>query len=369
MMRALRIFLALGTVTILCPLAAQAVDGVNEISQTSILAAGGFPYTIPAPGSYVLTSDLAPPLGVGALSAGADNIEINLNGFTIVSPGGGGTGIDSAGFSGLTVRRGVVQGFGGAGIVPGTNSKVFEMKVTGNGLGVIGGFQCLVVMSVVTGNLGDGIRGDSCKFENNVAQGNSGIGMAGMGTVMIHNRIGGNTGGGILAFGGDKIQENVIQMNSGFGIADVPPPGPPPPVPPPAGPPPRNSIIGNVIDGTLGGPGISLFLPALISQNSVTANFADGILCGAACVVNDNDVSSNNTGGLAASGGVTVAAGSVVHANTISFNTGFGLTLPFPASASYTNNTITGNAPGPNVISPATITGGFGNVCFPAACP
>ena len=117
-MRVFRFLRVLGSVTILCPLAASAVDGVNEINQTSILAGGGFPHTITAPGSYRLTGDLAPPVAIGALVAGADNIEIDLNGFTIVSPGGGGAnGIDSAGFTGLVVRRGVVQGFGGAAIL------------------------------------------------------------------------------------------------------------------------------------------------------------------------------------------------------------------------------------------------------------
>jgi hypothetical protein len=69
-MRTYRICLALGFVAFMCPIGAAAVDGVNEISQTSILAAGGFPYTISAPGSYVLTSDLAAPLGTGALVLG-----------------------------------------------------------------------------------------------------------------------------------------------------------------------------------------------------------------------------------------------------------------------------------------------------------
>src|SRR4029450_8007901 len=66
-MRAHRVRLVLYFVTFLCPIGAAAVDGVNEINQPSILAAGGFPYTIPAPGSYVLTGDLTPPPGAGAL--------------------------------------------------------------------------------------------------------------------------------------------------------------------------------------------------------------------------------------------------------------------------------------------------------------
>ena len=154
-MRALRALLALGSVTLLCPIGAYAVDGVNEINVTSIVAAGGYPFTIPVPGSYVLTGDLAPPPGTGALVAGADNIEIDLNGFTITSPPGpAATGIDSAGFTGLTVRRGVVQGFGIAGMIAGTNSKVIETKLSGNGAGVTAAVDCLVVMNTIAGNAG-----------------------------------------------------------------------------------------------------------------------------------------------------------------------------------------------------------------------
>jgi len=373
-MRALRILLALGSVTFLCTTGASAVDGVNEINATSIIAAGGYPYTIPAPGSYVLTGDLAPPPGVGALVAGAPNVEIDLNGFTIVSPGAGGAvGIDSAGFAGLVVRRGVVAGFAGAAISAGPESKVIETKLTGNGGGVAGGFTCLVVMNNIVSNTGDGVQTNHCKVENNIIEFNSGSGITGLGNVIVHNRIGSNFGGGILAFGGNKIQENVIHMNSGFGIADVVPPPPPPPVPSPPGPPPRNNIIGNVIDNTFGGPGISLFMPALITDNSVTANFSDGILCGASCVVNGNVVDRNNISVTPGSGGVTVAAGSMVHANAISFNEGFGLLLPPTLDASYTNNTISGNGTplgaGPDVISPPTLTGAFGNNCSGVACP
>lgn len=368
-MRALRILLALGSVTLLCTTGASAVDGVNEINNTSILAAGGYPYTIPAPGSYVLTGDLAPLPGVGALVAGAPNIEIDLNGFTIVSPGAGGAiGIDSAGFPGLVVRRGVITGFDGAAISAGDGSKVIETRLTGNGAGVASATNCLVVMNTIIGNTGDAIEAFHCKVENNVVGPGLGIGITGGENVIVHNRIAGNIGGGIFETGGSTIQENVLHANPPFGITDGLPG--PPPVPAPPGPP-RTNIMGNTIDSAFAGPGVSIMMPALISDNTITANFADGIVCGAACNVRGNVVEQNNLGGVPISGGVTVAAGSTVHANSISFNMGFGLTLP-PTSG-YTNNTISGNGTplfaGPDVITPPSLTGPFGNNCSGAPCP
>jgi len=364
---------SIGLITILCGTAASAVDGVNEINQVSILAEGGFPYTIPTKGSYRLTGDLIPPAGTGALKAGAANIEIDLNGFTIMSTGGAAAnGIDSAGFGGLVVRNGLVAGFTGSGIVAGVHSKVIETKVSSNASGVTGASECLIVMNTINGSTaagGEAVSAGACKIENNVIAGNTGVGIAGGANVIVHNRISSNTGGGIMEAGASTIQQNELDSNTGFGISDGL--GGAPPVPPPVGP--RTTIFGNTITltaagGAIGGKGISFTVPVLISQNAITGNAADGIVCGAGCEVNNNSVTTNNTGG-AGVGGVSVADGSTVHGNSISYNTGVGLLLPAAANASYTSNTIVGNAPGPNVASPPTITGGAGNVCAPAACP
>lgn len=62
---------------------APAAEGRREISQAGVLASGGFPYVISAPGSYVLTSDLTPPSGVMGIRVDADDVNIDLNGFGI----------------------------------------------------------------------------------------------------------------------------------------------------------------------------------------------------------------------------------------------------------------------------------------------
>ena len=143
-------------------------------------------------------------------------------------------------------------------------------------------------------------------------------------------------------------------------------------MPPPAVPG-RTNIIGNTISDTLRGPpiggrGISFLIPVLITDNTISSSFANGIWCGAGCVVNGNSVNSNKRAHVAGAGGVTRRGRLDGDGNSISYNGGFGLTLPAPATASYTNNTIVGNG-GANVVSPPTITGGAGNVCAPAACP
>jgi hypothetical protein len=358
--------LALGAV------AAHAVDGVNEINDVFILSTGGYPYTLPSSGSYVLTGNLTPPPGAGALVAGADNITIDLNGFVVLGAGGGpAIGIDNAGFTTLVVRNGTVRGFDGHGISLGTDGRVFDTTVFGNGASGgpgIEGFNCLLVHNVVSGNSGDGIVGNRCKIENNIVTANGTAGIRGIANVIVHNQIAGNVGGGIVDAGGSTIQQNVIAMNLAAGITDLMPFGGVPPVPPPAGGPPRSDVMGNVLDNNFGGPGITYDTPALITNNTITNSFGNGVACGAACTIRGNTIDTNNLGG-GAGGGLAVADGSTVHANAIGFNVGVGLTIP--CTSGYTNNTITFNT----VMDVAlvgcagSVTGGFGNNCSGGPCP
>ena len=179
-MSVLRMLLVLGTVTVLCPVGAHAVDGVNEINDTSITAAGGYPYTIPASGSYVLTGNLTPPVAIGALVLGAANVEIDLNGFAITGAGGGGAiGIDSAGFGNLTVRGGTVEGFGGAAIAASTGSKVIETSLIGNGAGITGGSDCLIVMNTIGANGGTGVTATTARSRTTRSPATPGRGSSG----------------------------------------------------------------------------------------------------------------------------------------------------------------------------------------------
>jgi hypothetical protein len=100
-----------------------AVDGVREINQDAVAAAGGFPFTITQPGSYRLTGNLNVSGATGAINVTAANVTIDLNGFEVAGPvtcthdgGNPGTvscaGASSTGISGpLAVRNGTVRGF------------------------------------------------------------------------------------------------------------------------------------------------------------------------------------------------------------------------------------------------------------------
>lgn len=361
---------------------ADAVDGVIEINDTSIIASGGYPFTLPATGSYVLTGNLTPPAGTTALGVGPFNVDIDLNGFSIIGGGGpGGDGIFVGPAFGVTIHDGVITGFGGAGIMaaPGPELKVFKLRISGNGAGIAGTSGCLIVENTIVGNTGIGVDARRCKIENNVITDNGDTGIMGDMNVVVHNVITGNGfglgGGGVLSLMGSTIQENQINGNLGFGVSDTPgaPPGPvpaPPVIPFPPAPPPGIApqvVMKNVIDGSPGGIGVFFFpTGGVITDNTVTNNFFDGIVCATGCTVRGNTVTSNNLG-VAGNGGITVGPGSAVNDNSVSFNTGIGAVLD--PTAGYMNNTLNANTVQdmslfvPAAPFPPHPTSGFNNLC------
>ena len=68
----------------LAPFCAFAVDGVTLINQSTVMAAGGFPYIISNPGSYKLSGNLVPNLNQMALRITAINVVVDLNVFNIL---------------------------------------------------------------------------------------------------------------------------------------------------------------------------------------------------------------------------------------------------------------------------------------------
>ena len=121
-------FLPLGLFTLLMALLplrpAAATDGVIEINAASVAAAGGFPFSIASAGSYRLTSNLVVTGITSAIVATADDVTIDLNGFSIRGPvscthDGGNPGLVSCtgssfgpGIAGAAVvRNGTIQGF------------------------------------------------------------------------------------------------------------------------------------------------------------------------------------------------------------------------------------------------------------------
>jgi hypothetical protein len=77
------------------------------------------PFTISASGSYCLAGDLtSTATGTNAaITIAADHVQLDLNGHSLIGPGGGtGYGIYALGHSDLNVHNGIVRGFGYSGV-------------------------------------------------------------------------------------------------------------------------------------------------------------------------------------------------------------------------------------------------------------
>jgi hypothetical protein len=204
------------------PFAAHAVDGIILIDQNRALAGSttpgdgpGFPVTLSLPGSYRLSGNLTvPDANVNAIEVTADNVSIDLNGFSIIGPAvcntftfdalnqiptehpassctttGIGVGIKAAdpflncscgpvnNFKYSTrISNGTVSGMGSHGIIVGPGSRIEHVTVRSNGgNGIITGRGSVVLDNIALGNLGIGfftgngnvVRGNTAALNGN----------------------------------------------------------------------------------------------------------------------------------------------------------------------------------------------------------
>ena len=226
---------------------AYAVDGVVLINQAVALNgnvtpgdAPGFPVTISVPGSYRLSSNLTvPDANTTAIDVLADNVTIDLNGFSIIGPvscvgfpakcnqDGQGVGIQTNVHTNLKIFNGNVQGMGNHGIVAlGFSNLIEKVHATSNaGSGIEAGPAIVnlctasfngvtgLIASFVSGSLafangGSGILAHE-SATNNVAalNGQQGI-VAGCPSLVASNSAHNNAGGDIFTSGSGCVRAN-----------------------------------------------------------------------------------------------------------------------------------------------------------------
>lgn len=208
---------------------AAAADGVVEINQARAFAGGvtagdspGFPVTISESGSYRLTSNLdvtgeANPEYVTAIRVTANNVTVDLGGFSILGPArciepgsfpnatvtcalaGSGIGVDAGNQRDVAVLHGSILGMGSMGVAGGGSARVENVHARGNGWAGI-----VVSDGIVRGNVVAVNR-------------TTGIFMGGNGLVE-GNQVFANGGSGILTYTGSLITRNAIWGNSRYGI-------------------------------------------------------------------------------------------------------------------------------------------------------
>jgi hypothetical protein len=221
-----------------------AVDGVVLIDQSHALAGNvttgdtpGFPITISQPGSYKLSSNLTvPDANTTAIQIKANNVTLDLNGFSILGPvvctsspavcptAGEGIGIEAdaapgqPGPRGARVFNGTVRGMGSTGILMiGVGSSVERMIVdnnAGSGIVVAGS----VVDSAITLNGGFGVLAIIVRGCDVTDNHNDGIVVDASGGVADGNIASFNGRNGILAPNA-TVTGNTMVRNTSFGVS------------------------------------------------------------------------------------------------------------------------------------------------------
>ena len=255
---------------------ALAVDGVIEINQVRALAGGvtpgdtaGFPVVLSERGSYRLTGGLMiPNASTDGIQVTADNVTIDLNGFSITgsvvctgvndgaptnscNPTGIGAGVRiGAGITptrNVTIRNGTIRGAGGSGIqsqlafythiegvqaignggsgiMVGNFGRVIDSQASRNFRnGIAAVEQSIIRGNVVTRNGNRGIDGGTLSLvENNVITGNKGAGIFVVsnvgGTAVRGNTVGWNQDAGIRCEVGCSVVGNTVRGNTGIGL-------------------------------------------------------------------------------------------------------------------------------------------------------
>ncbi len=195
--------LPMGFISAFCllflPMTAYAVDGVTLISQASILAGGGFPYTITQPGSYRLSSNLVVPSYSDGIHIASSSVSLDLNGFTISAGTNSGNAISdvNVAHTGISVRNGFITHASlyeiGVSLPQCMACDIEQLRVSSGGNGIVVGSTALVVGNIVTpfGSTTNGygiVTGpDSTVSGNSVSHVLQGI------TVGVHSTVTGNT--------------------------------------------------------------------------------------------------------------------------------------------------------------------------------
>lgn len=297
-------------------------------------------YEITRSGSYYLTGNVAGQSGKSGITVAANNVTLDLCGFTIEGVSGSYYGIRPSGsVSNIVIKNGIVKSFGYGGVStyyydyysPGYMlcTRIEDIIVSDNGgFGIRGGYGGIVRNCIARDNEGHGILTtnnggvlEGCTAVSNDSNGfgiyegttmkncssidNTGVGIycGNSGHCIIGCNVYSNDGGGIYA-SGTTVRDCQISSNSTYGV--------------------------------------KISFTCMIEGNNISSNSSDGIAGvnisgnGRSRITNNN-ISSNSGYGIS----LTNNPGNFIYKNTLRTNTGGDLNVGSSNSAPYSSNPTT----------------------------
>jgi len=193
-------------------------------ARTPIVA---LPVTIVQSGSYYLTGNLQGMSGQNGITVNADNVAIDLNGFTLIGVSGTGSGIYTGNTPSrnLTIRNGTIRDWPLNGISAdhSLNVLIEDLLVSGNGYDGLTAGSGIIRRVLSRANAGRGIALqdltggtiEDCHAIDNLA---SGIVIYYNG-IVTNNYVYHNAGFGVLAsYNGSRVEANHVVSNGNYGV-------------------------------------------------------------------------------------------------------------------------------------------------------
>jgi hypothetical protein len=280
------------------------------------------PFAIQVPGSYYVTTNLTGAAGSHGILVEANDVTLDLGGFTLSGAAGSLNGVHvAAARENLAVRNGTLRGWitglqaplvtssqfeslrlfrnteqglragaasaisactayanWGIGISAGSNSRLSQASGFGNGLeGLFADSGSQVLACAASGNLGDGISvGSRCLIDRSVSENNAGSGIvAGSGVQISESKVSNNGLRGISAGADATIQRCSAAGNLDTGIGAT-----------------QNAQVLEC-KAVANTRGIVVQTGAMIRGCATLQNSGDGILVGSECTVVGNTATGN----------------------------------------------------------------------------
>ncbi len=233
MSRAKRFQTGIGVVAVLA-LAAQSFGGplfppvgpVQSTNRQTINAQsiGALPFVISQSGSYVVVSNLTGAAGVDLIQIDADNVTLDLNGFSLRGAAGSLNGIRVLNtHRNITIVNGSLQSFGANGVdVQNASSVVLRgLNVSDcSSVGIQTNFNAVLSDCTLFGNgLGGMATGNNCTIQQCAAVTNFGSGfMVGFNSALSGCVSDSNIGDGFATASGCSITASIARANTGIGM-------------------------------------------------------------------------------------------------------------------------------------------------------
>lgn len=310
-------------------------------------------FKITQPGSYFLTGDVVGAAGVIGIEIVANDVTLDLGGFTVRGGAGSLDGVRTtlSGLRRIVVANGGVVGWGGSGVDLGNaiGTIVRDLFAENNAIiGISSSSRALIerCITVDNGSQGISVGGESVvRFCVSSFNGSEGIRVS-SGSVVENCSAVGNQFVGIQTGTGSVVRGVSALSNGNNGIlANL-----------------NNTVVD--CNGSFNqGAGITAAQGSIVRSNSARGNSLDGIRVSDDCLVMDNIADTNGLSGVAA-GILVTGTDCVVRDNTITDN---DVGIQTTASGNFVvRNTASGNATNWSVASgtfglfvQASSSGGF----------